>query len=238
MGTDTGQTLQSVDQSALADEIVAALVAVVADASAPESAIGGLRNSRETSLSREQRAAAAALQAYGVECATGVLAAGLETDAQERAARLGAALQEDSAEDALALLRSDPDAGAEFKSRLSLDIAAKCAEMIAADIDRDKTGHFDILDKEDAAVFEARREEHRKQRNAAARDFLASLPARYPGFGAALFADIRHAVQRQVEEEHKRPDTHRAVASMFDEALAAMPDAQRDAVARARPKGS
>jgi hypothetical protein len=233
MDTNFGQVLQSIDQSALADEIVAVLAAVVSDMSAPGSALGGLRKSREESLTPEQQAAAAALQAYGVECASEVFTAGLEPDAKERASRLGQALQEDSAGDVLSHLRSSPDAGAEFKSRLSLGIAIKCADLVAAEIDRAKKGHFTILNEEDAAIFEARREEHRKQRAEAAREFLASLPSRYPSFGAALFATIRRDVQRHVEEQHKRPDTKAAVASLFDNALASMPAAMRETVNRA-----
>jgi hypothetical protein len=233
MNPNSGQIIQSINQSSLADDIVAAMVAVVSNVSAPDSALGGLKKTWEDSLRPEQRAAAAALQAYGVECGTEVLAAGLETDAKERITHLGQALQKDSEDDTLALLRSDPEAGEEFKSRLSLAIATKCADLIAAEIDREKKGHFTILNKDDAAVFEKQREEHRKQRADAARTFLASLPGRYPSFGPSLFAMIRRDVQQNVAEQHKRPDTNDAVTALFDSALASMPEAEREAVSRA-----
>lgn len=233
MDINFGRVLQSIDQLSLADEIVAVLAAVVSDMSAPDSALGGLRKNREESLTPEQQAAAAALQAYGVECAAEVFTAGLESDASERASRLGEALQKDCSADVLSRLQSDPEAGLEFKSRLSLGIAIKCADLVAAEIDRAKKGHFTIANEEDATIFEDRRKEHQKQRTEAAREFLASLPSHYPSFGAALFATIRRDVQRHIEQQHKRPDTKEAVASLFDSALASMPATMRDAVNRA-----
>lgn len=224
--------LGAVDQAAIADGIAAALIAVVSDASAPESALGALRKTREDSVPPEQQAAVAALQAYGVDCAADVLVAGLEPDAKGRAATLVKSLEDECAHDTLSLLRSNEDAGAQFKSRLALRIATRCAELIAAEIDRDKQGRFTILDEKDAALFEARRKEHHEQRAEAAEKFLASLPERYPSFGAGLFASIRREVQRQIEERHKRPDTHAAVAALFDAALARMPESMRDAVGR------
>jgi hypothetical protein len=222
--------LQSIDQVAVADALASALTAVVSNASEPDSALAGLRKARNDSVSPEERSAVAALQAYGVESAADVLCAGLEQDASDRAERLREGLEADSGSDALALLRNNADAGAAFKSRLSLRIALRCAEMVAAEIERDKQGRFTILNEQDAAIFESRREAHRKQRVDAARDFLASLPDRYPSFGAALFSDIRRHVERDVAEQHKRPDIHQAVASLFDDALACMPAAMRDAV--------
>lgn len=53
----------------------------------------------------------------------------------------------------------------------------------------------------------------------AATDFLVSLPERFPSLGAALFAEIREDVERQVEEKHKRPGIHEAVAGLFDVAV-------------------
>lgn len=229
--------LQSIDQTAVADGIAAALTAVVSDASAPDSALAGLRKARDDAMPPEKRAAVAALEAYGVECAADVLTAGLEPDASERAARLREALEADAEGDALALLRTNADAAEAFKSRLALRIASRCAEMVAAEIERDKQGHFTILDEHDAAVFEAQRQAHRQQRTEAARDFLASLPSRYPSFGAALFADIRGHVERDIAEQHKRPDIHEAVAALFDAALACMPAPARDAVQRAGQAG-
>lgn len=233
MNANLEPALQSIDQAAVADELASVLTAVVSDASAPDSALAGLRKARNDSIPPERRAAVAALQAYGAECAAGVLTAGLEQDAGERASRLLEGLEEDSENDVLSHLRADADAGSAFKSRLSLRIASRCAEMIAAEIERDKQGRFNILNEEDAAIFESRREAHRKQRADAARDFLASLPNRYPSFGAALFADIRRHVEQEVGERHKRPDIHEAVASLFDSALDCMPEPMREAVAHA-----
>ncbi|GAB3542500.1 hypothetical protein GCM10027343_14570 [Noviherbaspirillum agri] len=105
--------------------------------------------------------------------------------------------------------------------------------MIAAEIERDKQGHFTILNEQDAAIFESRRNAHRKMRTEAARDFLASLPSRYPSFGATLFADIRRHVEQEVAEQHKRPDIREAVASLFESTINCMPESMRDAVKRA-----
>jgi hypothetical protein len=237
MNTNLESVFQSIDQIAAADAIAPALTAVVSGASEADAALASLRKARDDSVPAEQRAAEAALQAYGAECAANVLTAGLEEDASERAARLRAGLEAEADSDALSLLRTSADAGAAFKSRLSLRIASRCAEMVAAEIERDKQGSFTILNEEDAAVFESRREAHRKQRTEAARDFLASLPRLYPSFGAALFADIRQHVERETMEQHKRPDIHEAVASLFDAALACMPESVRDAVAGAKPSG-
>ena len=232
MNTSLESALHTIDQAAVADALASALTAVVSNASEPDSALAGLRKARDDAFAPEERSAVAALQAYGVECAADVLSAGLEQDASDRATRLREGLAADSGSDALSLLRDNADMGSAFKSRLSLRIASRCAEMVAADIERDKQGRFTILNVEDAAIFESRREAHRKQRFDAARDFLASLPGRYPTFGAALFADIRLQVERDVAGQYKRPDIHEAVASLFDEALACMPGAMRDPVAR------
>ncbi|HEV2608803.1 MAG TPA: hypothetical protein VGU61_00945 [Noviherbaspirillum sp.] len=233
MNNNLEPLLQSIDQAAVADALASALTAVVSDASAPDSALAGLRKARDESVPLEKRAAVAALQAYGAECAADVLTAGLEQDASDRAARLREGLEADSGSDALSLLRTSADAGSAFKSRLSLRIASRCAEMVAAEIERDKQGQFTILDEQDAEVFKSRREAHRKMRTEAARDFLASLPSRYPSFGAVLFVDIRRHVEQEVAEQHKRPDIHQAVASLFDAAKNSMPEAMRDAVERA-----
>ncbi|WP_019142991.1 hypothetical protein [Noviherbaspirillum massiliense] len=234
MNTNLEPALQSIDQAAVADALASALTAVISNASAPESSLAGLRKERNDSVPPEKMAAVAALQAYGAECAADVLTAGLEQDASERAARLREGLEADAGSETLSLLRTNVDAGSTFKSRLALRIASRCAEMIAAEIERDKQGHFTILNEQDAAIFESRREAHRKLRAEVARDFLASLPSRYPSFGAALFADIRRHVEREVAEQHKRPDIHEAVASLFDTAMRCMPETMRDAVKRAQ----
>lgn len=224
--------LASMPQASLADEIVAALAAVVSNASAPDSAARALEKHRQDALAPEQRAAAAALQAYGARCAAEVFTPGLEPEAAERAEQLRKDLEAASGRDTLALLASRPDIGAEFKSRVCRAVALKCAELIAAEIERAKKGKITILNEDDAKLFEARHAEHHDQRVRAAIDFLSSLPQRFPSFGAALFAQIREDVERQVEEEHKRPDIHTAVAAMFDDAVAAMPPDLRHGVAR------
>jgi hypothetical protein len=233
MNTDLDSILQSIDQTAVADALASALTAVVSNASAPDSALAGLRKERDESVPPEKRAAVAALQAYGAECAAEVLIAGLEQDAGERAARLHEGLVADSGSDALSLLRTNADAGCAFKSRLSLRIASRCAEMVAAEIERDKQGQFTILNEQDAEIFKSRREAHRRMRTDAARNFLASLPIRYPSFGATLFADIRRHVEQEVAEQHKRPDVHEAVASLFDIAKNSMPESIPNAVEHA-----
>jgi hypothetical protein len=223
MDANLEPALQSIDQVAVADALASALTAVVSNASEPDSALAGLRKARNDSVPLEKRSAVAALEAYGVECAAGVLSAGLEQDASDRAARLREGLEAESGSDALSLVRNNADMGSAFKSRLSLRIASRCAEMVAAEIERDKEGRFTILDEQDAAIFASRREAHRRQRIDAARDFLAALPGRYPSFGAALFSDIRWQVERDIAEHYTRPEIHEAVASLFDDATACMP---------------
>lgn len=233
MNSNLEPVLQSIDQAAVADALASAMTAVVSDASAPDSALEGLRKARNELIPPEKRAAVAALQAYGAEFAAEVWTVGLEQDASERAAQLRKGLEADSGSDVLSLLRANADAGSAFKSRLSLRIASRCAEMVAAEIERDKQGQFTILDERDAQTFESRREAHRKMRTEAARDFLASLPIRYPSFGAALFVDIRRHVEHEVAEQHKRPNIHEAVAALFDAAANSMPESVRNAVERA-----
>ncbi|WP_052452317.1 hypothetical protein [Noviherbaspirillum autotrophicum] len=226
-------TLDPTFQSALADEIVSMVAAVVSNASAPDSAIRALVKSRQDSLAPEQRAAAAALQAYGIRCAADVFTPALEPEAIERAAKLRQALESQSADDALAALESNPEAGMEFKSRMSRAIASKCAELAAAEIERAKSGPVTILNEADAKVFETQHAQHQKQRSQATTTFLSSLPVRFPSFGVDLFNAIRRDVQREIEENHKRPDVHAAVAALFDDAIAAMPANIRDKVAAA-----
>lgn len=232
MESNFEKMLEPRSQSALADEIVSMVAAVASNASAPDSAIRALEKSRQESLAPEQRAAAAALQAYGARCAADVFTSALEPQAGERAAALRHALESDSGGDALALLESQPEAGAEFKSRMSRAIAAKCAELVAAEIERIKKGPVTILNEDDAKVFEARHAEHQRQQTQAAITFLSSLPARFPSFGADLFKSIRRDVQRQIEEVHQRPAIHAAVAALFDNALAAMPEETRARIAQ------
>lgn len=65
MDRDFARLLDAMPQAPLADEIVAMLAAVVSNTSVPDSATRVLEKSRQDSLAPEQRAAAAALQAYG-----------------------------------------------------------------------------------------------------------------------------------------------------------------------------
>jgi Holliday junction resolvasome RuvABC DNA-binding subunit len=231
MDRDVEQVLATLPQAPLADEIVATLAAVVSNTSAPDSATRALEKSRQASVAPEQRAAAAALQAYGVQCAADVFTQGLDPQATERAEQLRDALEAESAKDALALLTSTPDVGAEFKSRMCLAVAGKCAELVAAEIERAKKGPITILNEDDAKVFEERHAEHQQQRRRAAIDFLGSIPTRFPSFGATLFGEIRADVERHIGEKYKRPDIHQAVAALFDDALAAMQPSMRAQVA-------
>lgn len=232
MGMSFEQSLTAIPQAPLADEIVSMLAAVVSNASAPDSATRALEKSWQDSLAPEHRAAAAALQTYGVQCAAEVFTPGLEPQARDRAASLSKALEDESSTDALAMLTSKPDVGAEFKSRMCLAIARKCAELVAAEIERAKKGPLTILNAEDAKVFAEQHAEHQRQRTRAATDFLGSLPTRFPSFGAALFAEIRTDMEGWVEEQYKRPDIRTAVAALFDDAIAAMPPSAREDVAR------
>lgn len=115
---------------------------------------------------------------------------------------------------------------------MCLAVARKCAELVAAEIDRARKGPITILNEDDAKVFEARHAEHQNQRTRAATDFLGSLPTRFPSFGATLFGDIRDDVERHIEEKYKRPHIHTAVAAMFDDAVAAMHPSMHEEVAR------
>lgn len=227
---DFERLLAAMPQVPLADEIVAMLAAVVSNTSAPDSASRALEQSRRDLLAPEQRAVAAALQAYGAQGAAEVFTQGLEPQAMERAVQLCHALEAESASDALAILTSKPEIGAEFKSRMCLAIARKCAELVAAEIDRAKQGPITILNEDDAKIFEIRHAEHQNQRMRAATDFLGSLPTRFPSFGAMLFGDIREGVERHIKEKYKRPEIHTAVAAMFDGAVASMHPSMREEV--------
>lgn len=68
-------------QAPFADEIVATFAAVISNASAPDSATRALEKSGQASPPAEHRAATAALQAYGVQCAADVFTPGLEPQA-------------------------------------------------------------------------------------------------------------------------------------------------------------
>jgi hypothetical protein len=174
-------------------------------------------------LAPEQRAAAAALQAYGARNAATVFTVALESQAVARANELQQALEAATDGDALTLLESDPEAGEGFKERMSLAIATKCAQLIATEIERVKTGPVKILNEDDAKLFEENHARHQTQRTEAAVGFLRDLPVRFPTFGAHLFHTIRRDVQNWVEESYKRPDIHAAVSTLFDDAMSAMP---------------
>lgn len=210
-------------QSALADEIVTAVAAVVSNTSAPEFAMRPLEQGLLAALSPEQREAAVALQAHGARYAGEVFAAALDPSAAERAAAFRLALEKECPDGALELLDQQPDTAQTFKSRLCRAIAWKCANLAAADIDRLKKGKIAILNEQDQQVFEQQHAEREQKQAQAAQDFLSSLPERYPSFGAALFKDIRQGVQHDMEEKYQRPDIHARVASLFKDALDAMP---------------
>ncbi|MFC7515824.1 hypothetical protein ACFQUU_12490 [Herbaspirillum sp. GCM10030257] len=223
MNTSFEKVLEPAAQSALADEIVSMVAAVVSNTSAPDSAIRALAKNRQDTLAPEQRAAAAALQAYGARNAATVFTVALEPQAVARANELQKALEAATDGDALTLLESDPEAGEGFKERMSLAIATKCAQLIATEIERVKTGPVKILNEDDAKLFEENHVRHQTQRTEAAVSFLRDLPVRFPTFGAHLFHAIRRDVQNWVEESYKRPDIHAAVSTLFDDAMSAMP---------------
>jgi hypothetical protein len=238
MNTRFEKVLEPTSQSALADEVVSMVAAVVSNTSAPDSAIRALEKSRQDTLAPEQRAAAAALQAYGARNAATVFTVALEPQAEVRANALQKALESVTDNDALTMLESKPEAGEEFKARMSLAIASKCAQLIATEIERVKTGPVQILNEDDARVFEENHARHQRQRTEAAIDFLRELPVRFPTFGAHLFTTIRREVQRQIEENYKRPDIHAAVSSLFDDAISAMPPDVRAKLAQGLRKDS
>lgn len=228
MNTSFEKALEPTFQSALADEIVTMVAAVVSNTSAPDSAIRALEKRRQEALAPEQRAAAAALQAYGARNAATVFTVALEPKAGERANELQRALEAATEDDALTLLESDPEAGAAFKARMNLAIATKCAQLIATEIERVKTGPVKILNEDDAKLFEENHAQHQRQRTEAAIDFLRDLPVRYPTSGAHLFNTIRRDVQTLIDENYKRPDIHAAVSTLFDDAMSAMPPDVRE----------
>ena len=228
MNTSFEKVLEPTFQSALADEIVSMVAAVVSNTSAPDSAIRALEKRRQDTLATEQRAAAAALQAYGARSAATVFTVALEPQAGARANELQKALESATDDDALRLLESNPDAGEAFKARMSLAIATKCAQLIATEIERVKTGPVKILNEDDAKLFEENHARHQRQRTEAAIDFLRELPVRFPTFGARLFHTIRHDVQNLIKETYKRPDIHAAVSTLFEDAMSAMPPDVRE----------
>ena len=222
MSTSFEKALEPTVQTALADEIVCMVAAVVSNTSAPDSAIRALEKSRQDKLAPEQRAVAAALQAYGVRNAAAVFTVALEPQAGQRADELQRALESATDANVLALLESEPEAGEKFKAQMSLAIATKCAQLIAAEIERGKRGPMKILNEDDAKRFEENHAVHQRQRTEAAVGFLHDLPVRFPGFGAQLFNAIRQDVLKVIKENYKRPDIHAAVSALFDDALSAM----------------
>jgi hypothetical protein len=221
------QLLDQDRQSALADEIVTAAAAVVSNAMAPDFAVRSLEQGISGNLSQDQRDAAIALQAYGVRCAGEVLTAALDPTAVERADALRKSLEKNCPDGTLAILDKQPEAAAAFKSKMCRAIAGKCAELVAADIDRLKKGKISILNEEDQQVFERQHKERGQKQAAAARAFLSSLPERYPSYGIELFKDIRQEVQHDMEEKYKSPDIHARIESLFRDALDAMPPEAR-----------
>lgn len=149
----------------------------------------------------------------------------------ERAEQLCHTLEKESSKELLTSLTSKPEIGAEFKSRMCLAVAGKCAELVAAEIERSKKGPITILNEGDAKLFEERHAAHQNQRMRAATDFLGSIPMRFPSFGAALFGKIREDVVHHIKEKYQRPDVHTAVAAIFDEAIAVMQPSMRAQVA-------
>lgn len=230
MTTDLERLLDKNLQTSLADEIVTTVAAVASNALAPDSAVRALEQGVAHTLSSEQRDAAAALQYHGAACAGEILTAGLDSAAAQRTGELQAALENKCPPKARASLDDTPEAGAQFKSRMCRAIAGKCAELAAAEIDRLKKGKITILNKEDEEVFNQQHKQHQEKQAGAIVTFLAALPQRYPSFGAQLFSDIARQVQSEIGEKYKSPDIHAKVASLFKDAVAAMPSDARSKV--------
>jgi hypothetical protein len=227
MTIDFAHALDKNLQSALADEIVATVAAVVSNASAPDFAVRSLEQGVLASLSPEQLEAAAVMQAYGSKCAGEVFTPALDELAVERASALSALLEDKCQSDALLAFDKQHETGIEFKSRMSRAIASKCAELAAAEIDRLKKGKITILDEKDAQTFHQQHEKNQEKQTDASVSFLASLPERYPSLGMQLFNDIQQHVQNEIEEKYKSPDIHSKVASLFKLAREAMPSNQQ-----------
>lgn len=222
MAIDFEHSLDKNLQSALADEIVTTVAAVVSNASAPDFAVRTLEQGVQASLSPDQREAAAVMQAYGSKCAGNVFTAGLDKLAAERASALRVTLEGKCQNNLLHAFDKEAEAGIEFKSRMSCSIASKCAELAAAEIDRLKKGKIAILDEKDAEAFNQRHAESQKKQTDATVSFLASLPQRYPSFGMQLFNDIQQFVQNEIEEKYRSPDIHTKIASLFKQAREAI----------------
>lgn len=214
-------------QSALANEIVTATVAVVSNALAPDFAVRSLEQGVSAALSPQQREAAITLQVYGTGCTGEVFLPALDSSASERAETFKAALEKKCPDGMLSILDKQAEAAAAFKSRMCHAIASKCAELAAADIDRLKKGKITILNEADQQVFEAQHKEREQKQAQAAITFLSSLPHRFPSFGIELFKEIRQGVQHEIEEHYKSPDIHDRVDSLFRDALEAMPQGAR-----------
>ncbi|MDQ9172401.1 hypothetical protein Q8A64_18525 [Oxalobacteraceae bacterium R-40] len=232
MALQFDQLLDSSKQSALAEEIVSAIVAVVSNASAPDFAVQTLEKGLSSDLSIEQRDAAVALQVHAVKCAKGVLTSALDATAAERAETLRLSLEKNCSDSALSTLEEVPQAAADFKAAMCLSIVGKCADLTAAEMDRLKKGKITILNEEDQRVFDQQHEQHQEKQMQAITAFLSSLPQRYPSFGRSLFNNIRQHVQHDIEERYKSPDIHDKVDSLFRDALSTMPPDAHDHPAR------
>lgn len=222
MAANFQNLLDKNDQSVLAEEIVALTAAVVSNATAPDFAVRTLEQGVSASLTPEQRAAAAALQAYGVKCASQIFTSALDQSALDRAQEFEEALKKNCAGHALAILDQEPEAGSEFKAAMCRAIAGKCADLAAAEIDRLKKGKTTILNEHDQQIFNQQHDDRQEKQATAVIAFLSSLPQRYPTFGMELFEEIQQNVQRDIEEKYKSPDIHAKVASLFEDARKAI----------------
>lgn len=227
MAVNFEQLLDKNHQSQLADEVITVTAAVISNATAPDFAVRTLEQGVSASLTLEQRAAAAALQAYGSKSAAQIFVSALDQSALDRAQALEEALEKNCPANAATLLDNEPNAGAEFKAAMCRAIAGKCAELAAAEIDRLKKGKITILNEHDQQIFDQQHLERQEKQAAAVIAFLSSLPKRYPAFGMALFEEIQQNVQRDIEEKYKSPDIHARVERLFTDARQAMASAKR-----------
>lgn len=241
MHTDPESLLTPALQSALAEQAVAAAIAVVSGAATTDATLRMLDQQRRESLQApQQHGAAAALQAWAAEQAAQVFLQSLDPQGagqtQAESASLRQSLETAGTQEVLEMVRSRPESAPVFLAATCTAIAGKCADLLAAEVERNRTGPLQIHNEEDARVFEERHRQHQQQRTRAAVDFLSGLPERFPQSGARLFREVRRSVQARIEQEHKRPAVHQELAGLFDQALAAMPPQRRDEIA-SQPAG-
>jgi hypothetical protein len=223
MNPDFDKLLDADTQGDLADDIVAATAAVVADAQAPDFAERALARNREKNLRPDQAMLAAALQAYGVEQAGPVFAAALADNPMGRADALRQSLTDACGADLVqalvqALVQDERSASA-FKSRLCGAIAAKAADMVAVELARSRQAPLAIDDPNDAEVFRKIAEAQHRRHVDLLTQYLRSLPQRYPALANEILPAIARDIRHEIGERYKSPDIQQAIDDIFRDAL-------------------